>query len=138
MKALAVAEFTKERKKQLFAQYNQRQLSLNDLAENIRASSELNASDLNQILGNVIQDKVTEVIEDKIDNMGEKLFDKLDEKYKKTWGSKISEHALPVLKIAVTAKTEGAASERTLNLEKISLLWYKKVCYFNQKKGLHL
>lgn len=89
---------------------SQSQLSSNDSAEQIRASSELNASDLNQILGNVIQHKVTEAIEDKIDDMGEKLFDKLDEKYKKTWGSKISEHALPVLKIAVTAKTEGAAS----------------------------
>ncbi|MDI1471036.1 hypothetical protein QI155_00595 [Thermodesulfovibrio sp. 1176] len=78
--------------------------------EQMRVSAELNASDLNKIFGNVIQDKVTESIEEKIDNIGEKLFEKLDEKYKKTWGSKINEHALPIMKIAVTAKTEGVAS----------------------------
>jgi hypothetical protein len=82
----------------------------NNTIEQIRASSEINASDLNKILGNVIQDKVAESIEEKIDAIGEKLFEKLDEKYKKTWGSKINEHALPIMKIAVTAKTEGAAS----------------------------
>jgi len=78
--------------------------------EQMRSSSELNASDLNKIFGNVIQDKVIEAIEEKIDDIGEKLFEKLDEKYKKTWGSKINESALTIMKIAVTAKTEGAAS----------------------------
>ncbi len=78
--------------------------------EQMRASAEINASDLNKIFGNVIQDKVTEKIEEKIDDIGEKLFEKLDEKYKKTWGSKINKHALPIMKIAVTAKTEGVES----------------------------
>ena len=55
----------------------------NNTIEQMRASAELNASDLNKIFGNVIQDKVTETIEEKIDAIGEKLFEKLDEKYKK-------------------------------------------------------
>lgn len=88
----------------------QNQPDLNDSPEQLRAHSDLNVSDLNKILGNVIQDKATEVMEEKLDEMGEKMFEKLDEKYKKTWGSKINKYALPVLKIAVTTKTEGTAS----------------------------
>lgn len=68
----------------------------------------LNVSDMNKIFGNVIQEKAIEEIEEKIDDYGGKLIEKLDEKYGKNWGSKYYERGLPIVKIAVTAKTEGA------------------------------
>jgi len=75
------------------------------------------ASDINSILGNVIQDKITENIEEKIDEYGSKIVEKLDKKYGKEWGSKYYEKGLPIIKIAVTAKTEGsvAAGAETIN-----------------------
>lgn len=75
---------------------------LNSTEENL-----VTASDLNSIFGNVIQDKITEKIEEKIDEYGGKVIEKLDKKYGKEWGSKYYEKGLPILKIAVTAKTEG-------------------------------
>lgn len=68
------------------------------------------ASDINAILGNVIQEKITEKLEEKIDDYGGKIVEKLDKKYGKEWGSKYYEKGLPIIKIAVTAKTEGIAS----------------------------
>lgn len=66
-------------------------------------------SDLNAIFGNVIHDKVTENLVEKIDNYGSKVVEKIDDKYGKNWGSKYYERGLPIIKIVVTAKTEGAA-----------------------------
>lgn len=67
-------------------------------------------SDINTILGNVIQEKIAEKLEEKIDDYGGKIVEKLDKKYGKEWGSKYYEKGLPIIKIAVTAKTEGIAS----------------------------
>lgn len=69
----------------------------------------IKGSDLNQIFGNVIQEKITEKIEEKFDDFGNKIIQKLDKKYGKDWGSKFHERGLPIAKIAVTAKTEGVA-----------------------------
>ncbi|GAB5045728.1 hypothetical protein [Thermodesulfovibrio sp. TK110] len=69
----------------------------------------ITASDLNKIFGNVLQDKTIEKIEEKIDDYGGKIVEKLDKKYGKEWGSKYYEKGLPIVKIAITAKTEGIA-----------------------------
>ncbi len=67
----------------------------------------ITTSDINSIVGNVIQEKVTENLEEKIEEYGGKIVDKLDKKYGKQWGSRYYEKGLPILKIAIAAKTEG-------------------------------
>lgn len=83
--------------------------AIDDSDEKLRAGSELNPIDLNQIFGNVLQDKTIEKIEEKIDDYGEKIVEELDKKYGKEWGSKYYGKGLPIVKIAVTAKTDGIA-----------------------------
>lgn len=78
---------------------------LNGAEENL-----VTASDLNNIFGNVIQEKITEKIEEKIDDYGGKIVEKLDKKYGKEWASKYYDKGLPIVKIAVTAVTEGIPS----------------------------
>ncbi len=97
--------------------------SLNSKEEYLRSTAHINKIDINSILGNVIQEKITEKIEEKIEDYGGKLMEKLDKKYGKEWGSKFYEKGLPIIKIAVTAKTEGipAAGAETINYG-ISLL----------------
>ncbi|MCX8026662.1 MAG: hypothetical protein N3A62_02240 [Thermodesulfovibrionales bacterium] len=65
--------------------------------------------DINSIFGNVIQEKITERIGEKIDEYGGKIVERLDRKYGKEWGSRYYDKGLPIVKIAVTAKTEGIA-----------------------------
>ncbi len=69
--------------------------------------------DINSVLGNVAMDQTM----DKIEGLGSTIVNNLDEKYKKEWGSKIYEKGLPILKIAVTAQTEGkeAAGVETID-----------------------
>ncbi len=85
--------------------------------ENLKSTADINKIDINSILGNVIQEKITEKIEEKIEDYGGKLIEKLDKKYGKEWGSKFYEKGLPIIKIAVTAKTEGipSAGAETIN-----------------------
>jgi hypothetical protein len=76
-------------------------------------------NDAASVFGNLVMDKSIENIED----IGKEVIDKLGEKYKKEWGSKLYEKGLPILKIAVTATTEGkeAGGVETINYA-VSLL----------------
>lgn len=78
--------------------------------QNMEEENLVTASDINTILGNVIQEKIMENLEEKIDDYGSKIIERLDKKYGKEWASKYYEKGLPIIKIAVTAKTEGVAS----------------------------
>ncbi len=75
-----------------------------------KAEAIISRSDINSIMGNVIQDKMMEKLDEKIEDFGGKIIGKVDEKYKKQWGSKFYERGIPIMKIAVTAKTEGVVS----------------------------
>ncbi len=81
----------------------------NEETPNISNDSLLTVSDLNKIFGNVLQDKVIEEIDEKIEDRGGKIVEMLDKKYGKEWASKYYDKGLPIVKIAVTAKTEGIA-----------------------------
>ncbi|GAB6182677.1 hypothetical protein [Thermodesulfovibrio hydrogeniphilus] len=92
--------------------------SLSQSTSNNTEQPLITISDINTVVGNVIQDKVTEKLQEKIEEYGGKLVERLDKKYGKEWGAKYYEKGLPILKIAIAAKNEGAvgAGVETINL----------------------
>lgn len=92
-------------------QWQSPSLNSNKKEEKDKTSSEkiLTFSDLNQIFGNILQDKLIEEMDEKIEEAGAKIIEKINKKYGKEGAIKFYEKGLPIAKIAVTAKTEGMA-----------------------------
>lgn len=85
--------------------------------ETENTDSFLNQGDINRIIEGVIQEKVMELTEREIEDYGAEIVKDLGNTYNKEWGSKYYEKGLPIAKIAVVAKEEGAvqAGVETIN-----------------------
>jgi len=67
--------------------------------------------DINSLLGNVIKDKVSEYLEGKIEDLQKEAVKRLGKKYGiEELAGKLYEKGLPLIKIGITAKTEGIES----------------------------